>query len=304
MLKSVMALIIDGKACAQDLRAHIAAETALLSRQGIVPGLAVVLVGENPASMSYVKGKETACQENGIRAYDYRLEASVSEAALLALVEQLNQDARIHGILVQLPLPEHINEDRVIQAIDPAKDVDGFHPLNLGKMMLQKDTFISCTPFGIMKLLEQNNISPRGKHVVICGRSAIVGKPLANLFLNKGPFADATVTVCHSRTPDLRTHTLQADILVAAMGKPGLIRADMVKDGAVVIDVGVNRVEDPGKKSGFRLAGDVDYAGLLPKVSAITPVPGGVGPMTITMLLYNTLKSARAHAGLDASLSF
>lgn len=287
------AILIDGKESAAVIRSEIAKESAALLGRGVKPCLAVVLVGENPASVSYVKGKESACAENGLEARDYRLPADLAQEDLLSLVEELNADPSVHGILVQLPLPSHIDEDRVIETISPAKDVDGFHPVNIGKLFLGKASFYPCTPFGVIKLLELRNIKTAGKHVVVIGRSNIVGKPMAALLLQKGPFADATVTVCHSKTPDLADHVRRADIIVAAIGKAGFVTADMVKPGAVVIDVGVNRVEDSSKKSGYRLVGDVDFDAVRSKASYITPVPGGVGPMTITMLLWNTVEAAR-----------
>jgi methylenetetrahydrofolate dehydrogenase (NADP+)/methenyltetrahydrofolate cyclohydrolase len=292
---AMSAQIIDGKQVAADLRSEIAREAEELRKNGVVPGLAVVLVGQDPASTSYVTAKERACEENGLYSRDIRLPENTAEDALLALVEELNADQSIHGILVQLPLPKHIDEDKVINAISPEKDVDGFHPVSLGNMMLGRETFLPCTPHGVVQLLKSIGAKPAGKHCVIVGRSNIVGKPLANLLLQKSDLGNATVTVCHSRTPDLAIHTRQADILIAAVGIPELITADMVKDGAVVIDVGVNRVEDASKKRGYRLAGDVAFASVSEKASHITPVPGGVGPMTITMLLWNTVRSARNH---------
>ncbi len=289
--------ILDGKAIAAGMREEIRRETLRLSSRGVVPGLAVVLVGRDPASLSYVTAKEKACGEAGMFSLDRRLPEDTPEEELLRLVADLNRDPRIHGILVQLPLPRHIDEGKVLLEILPEKDVDGYHPVNLGRMLLGQDTFYPCTPHGILKIFQHGGVDTRGRHVVVVGRSATVGKPLANLLLAKGPGGDATVTVCHSRTPDLAEHTRRADILVAAVGQAGLIRPDMVKKGAVVIDVGLSRVPDPTKKSGHRLQGDVDFPGLLPVASKITPVPGGVGPMTITMLLYNTLKAARAAGG-------
>jgi methylenetetrahydrofolate dehydrogenase (NADP+)/methenyltetrahydrofolate cyclohydrolase len=291
--------LIDGKASAALIREGIAEKARALHSVGIMPCLAVVLVGQNPASLSYVKGKESACAENGIEARDFRLEATVSQAELLKLIHTLNHDSTVHGILVQLPLPAHIDEDTVIEAIFPEKDVDGFHPINIGKLFLGKPSFYPCTPFGVIKLLQLRNIQTSGKHVVVIGRSNIVGKPMAALLLQKGPFADATVTVCHSKTPDLADHVRRADIIIAAIGKANFVSAAMVKPGAVVIDVGVNRVEDASKKSGFRLVGDVDFAAVRPLASYITPVPGGVGPMTITMLLYNTVEAAQRSQGKE-----
>ena len=249
----------------------------------------MVLVGDDPASLAYVTMKENACADLGIRSLDHRLPATTSEADLLALIEKLNSDPLVHGILVQMPLPRQIDENRVIAAIDPRKDVDGFHPVNVGRMLIGLDTFLPCTPHGVLKLLLTTGVRLAGAHVVIVGRSNIVGKPLAAMLMQKG--VDATVTVCHSRTRDLASYTRQGDVLVAAMGRPGAITAEMVKDGAVVIDVGINRVDDSAAPRGYRLVGDVDFAGVRPKVAAITPVPGGVGPMTITMLLHNTVKA-------------
>ena len=294
--------IIDGKSVAAAMREDIRRETAVLAARGVVPGLAVILAGEDPASISYITAKEKACAEAGMFSLDNRLPESVTEDEILRLVEACNRDNRIHGILVQLPLPKHIDETRILLAVDPAKDVDGFHPVNLGKMMLGQDAFYPCTPYGIIKMLQFIGIETAGRHVVIIGRSTTVGKPLANLLLNRGPGGNATVTVCHTGTRDLASHTRQADILVAAAGRPGLVTPEMIRPGAVVIDVGVNRIPDPSKKCGFRLQGDVDFDGMLAKASKITPVPGGVGPLTITMLLYNTLKAARNFAGIQESL--
>lgn len=290
--------IISGKEIAQEIREELAREVAELTNKGHQPGLGVVLVGDNPASKSYVSAKEKACAEIGLHSDDNRIPGDTSEEELLALVDRLNEDPKIHGILVQLPLPSHINEDRVLLRIRPEKDVDGFHPVSVGKMMLGQDTFLPCTPNGVVQILKRSGVSTRGAHVVIVGRSNIVGKPLANLLLLKGEGGDATVTVCHSRTKDLAYHTRQADILVAAVGRAQVVTADMVKDGAVVIDVGVNRVEDASRKRGYRLVGDVNFESVKEKAAMITPVPGGVGPMTITMLLHNTVLSAKRAAGL------
>ncbi len=288
--------IIDGKLIAQQIRQELKAEVERLQREdGLQPGLGVVLVGDDPASASYVTAKEAACAEIGIYSADHRLPASTTQAELLALVQRLNADPRIHGILVQLPLPRHLDESAVLLAIDPDKDVDGFHPVNVGRMVLGEPAFLSCTPHGVLQLLQRSGVPVAGAHVVIVGRSNIVGKPLANMLIQKGPLGNATVTVCHTRTADLAHHTRQADILVAAAGQPRMITADMVREGAVVIDVGVNRVADASRKSGFRLVGDVDFEAVSAKASLITPVPGGVGPMTITMLLHNTVASARQH---------
>ncbi|MDR1625222.1 MAG: bifunctional methylenetetrahydrofolate dehydrogenase/methenyltetrahydrofolate cyclohydrolase FolD [Spirochaetia bacterium] len=291
-----VAEILDGKKIAGDMRALIRGETQALALRGVRPGLAVILVGEDPASVSYVSAKEKALAEAGMFSLDRRLPESAREDELVRLVEECNADPRIDGILVQLPLPKHIDEQRVLLRVDPSKDADGFHPFNLGKLMLGQDAFYPCTPYGILKMLACAGVRARGKHVVIVGRSATVGKPLANLLLNRGEGADATVTVCHSATADLAFHTRQADILIAAAGRAGLITPPMVKPGAVVIDVGVNRIPDVSKKKGFRLQGDTDFEGLLPVAAKISPVPGGVGPMTIAMLLHNTLKAAKARA--------
>ena len=286
------AQIIDGKQVAAEMRAELKEKVAELKSKGVTPGLAVVLVGEDPASKSYVTAKERACEEIGIYSDDNRLPAETSEEDLLALVDKLNKDAKINGILVQLPLPNHIDEDKILLAIDPAKDVDGFHPVNVGKMVVGQDAYLPCTPHGVIQLLLRNNVKLEGAEVVVVGRSNIVGKPVANMLIQKAPTGNATVTVCHTRTKNLVQHVKRADIIIAAAGWPNTITADMVKDGAVVIDVGVNRVEDATKKKGYRLVGDVDFEAVKEKVSLITPVPGGVGPMTITMLLYNTVQSA------------
>jgi methylenetetrahydrofolate dehydrogenase (NADP+)/methenyltetrahydrofolate cyclohydrolase len=290
------AQIIDGKQVAADMREELKAKVAKLKEQGIVPGLAVVLVGEDPASKSYVTAKERACEETGIYSDDNRLPAETSQEELMAMVDKLNKDPKINGILVQLPLPKHLNEGEVLLAIDPNKDVDGFHPVNVGKMVVGEEAFLSCTPHGIIQLLLRNNVKLEGAEVVIVGRSNIVGKPVANMLIQKNAKGNATVTVCHTRTKNLAEHCLRADIIIAAAGRPNTVTADMVKDGAVVIDVGVNRVEDASKKRGYRLVGDVDFEAVKEKASLITPVPGGVGPMTITMLLYNTVESAERAA--------
>lgn len=273
---------IDGKAIGQEIRNELKEEVSSLVAQGVQPGLAVILVGENSASETYVRNKEKSSKEAGMKSELIKLSDTVSEEELLAEVEKLNQDDTIDGILVQLPLPKHIDENKVIRAIDPEKDVDGFHPMNVGKMLIGQETFLPCTPYGIMQLLERSHVDIAGKHAVIIGRSNIVGKPMGQLLLQK----DATVTYCHSRTKDLKKFTLQADILIVAIGMAKFITGDYVKEGAVVIDVGMNRDEN-GK-----LCGDVDYESAEQKASAITPVPGGVGPMTITMLLKNTVESA------------
>jgi methylenetetrahydrofolate dehydrogenase (NADP+)/methenyltetrahydrofolate cyclohydrolase len=291
------AKIIDGKQVAADMRAELKTKVAKLKEDGIVPGLAVVLVGEDPASKSYVTAKERACEDIGIFSDDNRLDADTSQEKLMALVNKLNNDPKINGILVQLPLPKHLNESEVLLAIDPNKDVDGFHPINVGKMVVGEKAFLPCTPHGIIQLLLRNDVKLEGAQVVIVGRSNIVGKPVANMLIQKSATGNATVTVCHTRTKNLAEHTRRADIIIAAAGRPNTVTADMVKDGAVVIDVGVNRVEDATRKRGYRLVGDVDFEAVKEKASLITPVPGGVGPMTITMLLYNTVESAERAAG-------
>jgi methylenetetrahydrofolate dehydrogenase (NADP+)/methenyltetrahydrofolate cyclohydrolase len=292
------ASIIDGKVIAQQIRGELAQEIALLKERGVVPGLGVVLVGDDPASRSYVTAKEKACHEIGIFSDDHRLPATTTQAELMTLVRRLNADPRIHGILVQLPLPKPLRENEVLLAIDPEKDVDGFHPVNVGRMVIGEKAFLPCTPHGVVQMLVRSGVTLDGAHAVVVGRSNIVGKPLANLLMQKSPHGNATVTVCHTRTRDIGYHTRQADIVIAAAGRPNTITADMIREGAVVIDVGVNRVEDATRKQGFRLVGDVDFEAVKPKASMITPVPGGVGPMTITMLLYNTVESAKRHHAL------
>ncbi|MBP7094665.1 MAG: bifunctional methylenetetrahydrofolate dehydrogenase/methenyltetrahydrofolate cyclohydrolase FolD [Spirochaetia bacterium] len=290
------AAIIDGKALAKDMREEIRKRVEALAGRGVVPSLAVILVGDDPASVSYVTGKEKACAEAGIRSVERRLPADSGEAELLALVDDFNRDPSIHGILVQLPLPKHISERKVVAAIAPEKDVDGFTPVNVGKLVLGEDCYPPCTPHGIVKLIGRAGVKLDGADVVIVGRSNIVGKPLANLLLQKS--ANATVTVCHTGTRDLAAHVRRADIVVACAGRPGLVTADMIKPGACVIDVGVNRVEDPASPKGFRLAGDVDFEAASEVAGSITPVPGGVGPMTITMLLDNTVAAAERTSGV------
>ncbi len=292
------ASIIDGKKLAEDIRAQLAQRVRSLAAQGIVPGLAVILVGEDPASVSYVTAKEKACEEAGMKSIERRLPAAATEEELIALVRSFNDDPAVHGILVQLPLPKHIAEKRIIDAIHPDKDVDGFTPINVGKMLLGDPCFLPCTPHGVLKLIERAGVATKGAHAVVVGRSNIVGKPLANLLIRKE--INATLTVCHTGTPDMAYHTRQADILIACAGVPELIKADMVKPGACVIDVGVNRVDDPSKAKGWRLVGDVDFNAVKDVAGSITPVPGGVGPMTITMLLFNTVESAERVAGKDA----
>ena len=292
------ATIIDGKQVAESMRAELKEEVARLKTKGIVPGLGVVLVGVDPASISYVTAKERTCAELGIYSDDNHLLAETTQEELMAVVQRLNADPKINGILVQLPLPSHLNEAEVLMAIDPNKDVDGFHPTNVGKMVVGEKAFLPCTPHGVIQLLLRSGVKLSGSHTVIVGRSNIVGKPLMNMLVQKNATGNATVTVCHTRTKDLAFHTRQADIVVAAAGRPNTITADMVKEGVAVIDVGVNRIEDATKKSGFRLVGDVDFEAVKEKASFITPVPGGVGPMTITMLMYNTVESAKRAAGI------
>ena len=291
------ARILDGKAIAQELRGEIAAGVKTLQARGITPGLGVLLVGDNPASRSYVTGKEQACREAGMHSEEVNLPATASREDILAVVHRFNADPRIHGILVQLPLPDGRIEQEVIAAIDPDKDADGFHPVSVGRMLLGLPTFLPCTPHGVLQMLKRSGIRAAGQHVVVVGRSNIVGRPLANLLSQKSDLGNATVTICHTGTPDIGQFTRQADIVVAATGRPHTITADMIRAGAVVVDVGVNRVPDATRKSGFRLVGDVDFEPVAAKASAITPVPGGVGPMTITMLLFNTLEAARRQAG-------
>lgn len=295
--------IIDGKATAASIKAEIAAETASLKAKGFrAPHLAAILVGHDGGSETYVANKIKACAECGFKSSLIRMESTpenpLKAEDLLAEVEKLNNDPDVDGFIVQLPLPRHIDEQAVIEAIVPEKDVDGFHPVNVGKQSVGLPCFHSATPAGIVELLRRYDIETRGKRVVIVGRSNIVGKPLAAMLMQKGAQGDATVTVCHSHTPNLPELTRQADILVAALGQPGFITADMVSDGAVVIDVGTTRVPDASRKSGFRLSGDVDYANVAPKCSAITPVPGGVGPMTIVSLMLNTLEAFKRRNAL------
>ena len=281
-----MAELISGKAIAAEMRKEIAADTAELIEQGVTPGLAVVLVGEDPASRVYVTMKEKACASAGIYSVEHKLAADTSETVLLELIETLNNDEKIDGILVQLPLPGHIDEAKVLEAISPSKDVDGFHPYNVGRLVTGNPVFQPCTPYGVMKMLEHTGVDLKGKEVVIIGRSNIVGKPVALMCLAE----HATVTICHSRTVDLPQKVAAADVVIAAVGQPEMIKGDWIKKGAVVIDVGVNRV---GEK---KLVGDVEFDAACENAAAITPVPGGVGPMTITMLLYNTLLSAKRRA--------
>ncbi len=293
-----MATIIDGQAIAAEVRRELEGRVAALKARGVTPGLAAVLVGDNPASVSYVRGKAKACAEVGIDAETVRLPADITEEALLGTIADLNADPRFHGIIVQLPLPPHLDGDRATRAVAPEKDADGLHPLNLGLLMRGEGVLLPATPSGVQQLLVRSGHDPAGKHVVIAGRSNLVGKPLANILMQKAPGANATVTVCHTGTPDLAAVTRQADILVAAMGRPRAITADMVRPGAVVIDVGINRVDDPTRRAGYRLVGDVDFEAVAAVAGAITPVPGGVGPMTVAMLLVNTVTAAERQSGL------
>ena len=284
------ATIIDGKQIAQDVRNEVKQKVSQLAQNGIVPCLAVILVGENPASVSYVTGKQKALAEVGMKDKSMHLPESTTQEELLKIIKELNEDSTVHGILVQLPLPKHINEEKILLAINPEKDVDGFHPVNVGNLVIGKKAFLPCTPHGIIVLLQKMNIETSGKHAVVIGRSNIVGKPVAILLARKE--TNCTVTICHTGTKNLSEFTKNADIIIAASGHPNTVTADMVKKGAVVIDVGVNRIPDSSKKSGFRLTGDVDFDSIKEKASFITPVPGGVGPMTIAMLMKNTLEAA------------
>jgi len=293
------AQIISGKDIANEIRAELTTEVARLKDEAsVTPGLATVLVGDDPASQMYVGMKNKAAAAMGIHSRQITLPADTPEDELLGVVAGLNADADIHGILMQSPLPDHINEGRIIEAIDPSKDVDGLHPLNVGRIATDSDDFFApCTPAGVIEMLTRNGHDPAGKHVVVVGRSNLVGRPLSSLLMRKAPGGNATVTVCHSRTPDLGAMTRTADILVVAMGRPETITADMVASGAVVIDVGTNRVDDETREKGYRVCGDVLFDEVSEVAAAISPVPGGVGPMTITMLLSNTVKSARLAAG-------
>ncbi|RLC92718.1 MAG: bifunctional 5,10-methylene-tetrahydrofolate dehydrogenase/5,10-methylene-tetrahydrofolate cyclohydrolase [Chloroflexi bacterium] len=289
--------VISGTKVAEEIRAELKEKTKeIKEKKGITPGLALVRVGEDPASVSYVSGKTKASEEIGIFSETIVYPESASEEQLLAKIDELNKDSRFHGILVQLPLPKHINADKVLEAIDPRKDVDGFHPVNVGRLLIGDPYFMPCTPRGVQELLIRSGNSPEGKHVVVCGRSNIVGKPVMAILMQKQKGANATVTVVHTGTKDMASIVRLGDIVIAAMGAPQVIKADMIKDGAVVIDVGVNRIPDATKKSGFRLVGDVDFEPVSQKAKAITPVPGGVGPMTVTMLMANTVRAAEQQA--------
>jgi methylenetetrahydrofolate dehydrogenase (NADP+)/methenyltetrahydrofolate cyclohydrolase len=285
--------LIDGRAIAKKVRAEVAERAKRLIEKGVRPGLAVLLVGEDPASIVYTTSKSKAAEEAEMYSLNVRLPAEISQSDLLSRVDALNSDPKIHGILVQMPLPKHIDPDTVIRRIDPGKDVDGFHPVNVGKMLIgERDGFIPCTPAGIQVLLKESGVKTPGKNCVVIGRSNIVGKPMAALLIQDSEDANCTVTVCHRHTVDLKSHTRTADILIVAAGRPGIVTGDLVKPGAVVIDVGTNRINDPGTKSGTRLRGDVDFESVRAVASKITPVPGGVGPMTIAMLMANTVRAA------------
>jgi methylenetetrahydrofolate dehydrogenase (NADP+)/methenyltetrahydrofolate cyclohydrolase len=293
------AALIDGAAIGKLVREDVAREVARLKSLGVTPGLSVILVGDDPASAVYVRSKGKACEEAGMRGETIRLPADTSEAQLLEQVDALNNDSRVHGILVQMPLPKHMSADKVIRRIKPEKDVDGFHPVNVGKLSIgERDGFVPCTPAGAIELLVRSGVDTKGKDAVIVGRSNIVGKPMAALLIQDAPGGNCTVTVCHSRTADLASHTRRADILVAAIGRPEMITGDMIKPGAVVIDVGINRVNDPAAAKGYRIVGDVHFASARTVASLITPVPGGVGPMTIAMLMKNTVRAAAQIAGV------
>ena len=292
-------MLIDGTAIGRLVRRDVAAEVERLKALGITPGLSVVLVGDDPASAVYVRSKGKACEEAGMRGETIRLPAETAEDALLAQVDRLNADPNVHGILVQMPLPRHIAADKVIRRIRPEKDVDGFHPVNVGKLSIgERDGFVPCTPAGAIELLVRSGVETRGKDAVIVGRSNIVGKPMAALLMQDAPGGNATVTVCHSRTSNLAGHIRRADIVIAAIGKPEMITGDMIKPGAVVIDVGINRVNDAAAPKGYRIVGDVHFASARDVASLITPVPGGVGPMTIAMLMKNTVRAAAQIAGV------
>lgn len=294
------AKIISGTQIAAEIREELKGRVKKLSEKGVTPSLAVVLVGEDPASISYVTAKAKGAEEIGMHEETIRLPADTPEEEVIKTVDKLNKDPQFHGILVQLPLPKHVSTDKIINYISPEKDVDAFHPVNVGKLLRGEPCPLPCTPHGVQELLIRSGYDPGGKHVVICGRSNIVGKPLAAILMQKKKGANATVTVCHTGTKDLPSFSRQADIVIAAMGSPKAITADMVRDGAVVIDVGVNRVEDKTREKGFRLVGDADFEAIKEKAEAITPVPGGVGPMTVTMLLMNTVEAAEIKAGISS----
>jgi methylenetetrahydrofolate dehydrogenase (NADP+)/methenyltetrahydrofolate cyclohydrolase len=295
----VEATIIDGRKISQEIRNELKSEVESLGEKGLKPGLGVILVGEDPASQIYVRNKERACEKIGIHTLTQRPSSDISEEDLLSRIDEWNHDTSIHGILVQLPLPKHIEDRHVIERVSPEKDVDGFHPYTVGQMMLGTPRFLPCTPAGIQELLLRHGAKPEGKHVVIVGRSNIVGKPLCNMLLQKANGANATVTICHTGTPDISRFTKLADILVVAAGRPEVVNGDMIREGAVVIDVGVNRVDDPTREKGYRIVGDVEFESARQVASAITPVPGGVGPMTIAMLLRNTVKACKLQNKVD-----
>ena len=290
------ARIIDGKEIAKEIRAELQKEVDLLKESGSTPGLGVVLVGEDPASVSYVRSKERACEKMGVYTETLRMAEDVSQSHVLEAVNGFNSNPDIHGVLVQLPLPRHMDESLILEAVNPEKDVDGFHPMNIGRLVLGRPKFVACTPAGIIELLQRAGVVLEGKDVVVLGRSNIVGKPLANLLIQRN--LNATVTICHTRTKDLGSHTRNADILVAAAGSPQFVTGDMVKKGAVVVDVGVNRVSAPDRDRGYVIVGDVDFESVAQVASALTPVPGGVGPMTVTMLLKNTVQATKEHLRL------
>ncbi|MCK5655416.1 MAG: bifunctional methylenetetrahydrofolate dehydrogenase/methenyltetrahydrofolate cyclohydrolase FolD [Candidatus Aureabacteria bacterium] len=294
-----MAKIIDGKKIAAEIRGELKSSvSAIKEKTGVVPGIAVLLIGDNPASKVYVSMKEKACKELGIYSEKHAIDKTITTEDLIKKIEELNNSSKIHGILVQLPLPDHVCEKDVLEAVNVDKDVDCFHPYNVGRMLIGNPAFLPCTPAGVQELLVRSGISPEGKNVVIIGRSNIVGKPLFSILCQKAKNANATVSMCHSRTKNLHEIASQADILVAAIGRPEFVKAGMVKPGAVVIDVGVNRVEDTSREKGYRLTGDVDFEAVKEKASAITPVPGGVGPMTIAMLMKNTVAACRRQLGM------
>ncbi|MCK5024555.1 MAG: bifunctional methylenetetrahydrofolate dehydrogenase/methenyltetrahydrofolate cyclohydrolase FolD [Thermoplasmata archaeon] len=285
------AKIIDGKAISNQVMEDLKPRIASLKEKGIIPGLTVIIVGKDPASMSYIKSKGKACERLGIGSETIMLKENTPQNDLLAIIENLNLNPRVHGILVQLPLPDQIDDDLVLESISPAKDVDGFSPVNMGKLIAGQDCFVPATPNGVMEMFSRSNIDPEGKHVVIIGRSNIVGKPMAALLMQKKKGANATVTLCHSRTKNIPDITRQADILIAAIGQPNFVTAEMVRPGAVVIDIGINRVDDDSRERGYRIVGDVDFEAVKEVASAITPVPGGVGRMTIAMLMKNTVQA-------------
>ena len=294
-----MAIIIDGKKISSDIKNELKARVENITAKGIKPKLALLLVGEDAASQMYVRSKERYCNDIGIESVVLRMPNTTTEEEVLDIIDKWNNDKTVNGILVQLPLPKHINESKVLLSISPSKDVDGFHPENVGRLVAGLPSYVPCTPLGIYELLKRYEINLKGKHCVVVGRSNIVGKPIANLLMQKEPNANAIVTVCHSAAPDISYYTKQADVLIAAVGSPELIKGEDVKEGVVVIDVGINRVEDPSTEKGYRVVGDVNFAEVSKKASAITPVPGGVGPMTIAMLILNTLRSAEKEVYKD-----